>query len=432
MQSDITLGQMNLTLDNIRGIVSDYTAYRLGSELVSEEKIGFAGASGEVIWAAFPETSRRETHTAFSFSNLRAACTCGAARFPCRHIIALMINNAASTLGEADPPDWVIDLLGQSEGEISRENFNDNRIFAAVNEGIAELDLRIGDLMRQGLASLKNRKANRYWIEIANRMANCFLPQIAGEIRELAVIPTDTSTWPEQLLPRIGRLALLVEGFKQFENLPFEMRGDLVTAAGLTRSAGTEEVLDRWLVAGRQQVVADRVRRTTTWLFGQESHRWAILPEKMIARFARGFFYPVGAQLMGRLRFELGSRPLQAYVHDHLTFIDSFPAVNPTGNSIDAAIRDYATALALNPWLLGCPYVLENVWAEPVRGKWRLRDRSGSILPLPDRFPYGWQLLAKSAGKATTLFGEWNGQTFAPLSIYDGSWHNLLAWRGNS
>ncbi len=50
--------------------------------------------------------------------------------------------------------------------------------------------------------------------------------------------------------------------------------------------------------------------------------------------------------------------------------------------------------------------------------RWFLRDQNNTVLPLAPRFEGGWQLMALSGGHPMTVFGEWDGSAFQPLSVW--------------
>ena len=48
----------------------------------------------------------------------------------------------------------------------------------------------------------------------------------------------------------------------------------------------------------------------------------------------------------------------------------------------------------------------------------QVRDANGRTMPLSARFRDRWRLLAVSGGAAVPLFGEWDGETFMPLTVW--------------
>jgi hypothetical protein len=107
--------------------------------------------------------------------------------------------------------------------------------------------------------------------------------------------------------------------------------------------------------------------------------------------------------------------------------------------------ESYSTALSLNPWLSVYPALLAQVIPVFSEGIFFLIDTNKKTLPLvkntvdggnPDAFgkgvrnsntygkdvvtheDFGWKLLALSGGKPISVFGEWNGRAFSPLSVF--------------
>ncbi|MCK7582242.1 MAG: hypothetical protein MZV65_46000 [Chromatiales bacterium] len=96
----------------------------------------------------------------------------------------------------------------------------------------------------------------------------------------------------------------------------------------------------------------------------------------------------------------------------------AFPPPTPTA---PALLRAYAEALAQQPWLELWSATLAEV--VPARGEtetWFLRDTAAHLLPCHPGFAGPWRLLALSGGLPLTVFGEWNGQQFWPLSAWRG------------
>lgn len=436
--SVLTNDRRLLTPEQIEGLAPDHATLRTGREFAGDGRWAAAGYSEagdrRLLWAEFPDKRRPSTHTAVALPALRVACTCAAMRFPCRHVIALLLRDCAGQLPPGPPPDWADGLLrGRSSGEKPVDPAADERREAALRTGMAALRLWLADLARHGLADLP-RRDRRFWADMADRLAGAYAVEAARELRELALIPGSGNDWPERLLPRLGRLALLAETFRRLDELPPGERGDALTAAGQAPRPVDDRVADDWLIVGRRQETANRQRHERVWLSGRVSGRWALLSDTYAAARREGVYLPTGAYAAGEMAFVPSAAPLAARLAADLRLGPAPEADDRTvAGEIDPAIAAYAAALAANPWLRVFPLALGHVFVEPPAapgGEWRVRDRGGRLLPLPPRFAHGWRLLALTAGRPAALFGEWDGATFTPLSVYLDGWQGLAGWRG--
>lgn len=416
-----------LTLDHIRGLTPDHVTLRTADDLFQSRKWDSCGVAGDVCWVSFPETRRRPIQTAFSFPTMKCACTCGATRFPCRHILTLLLLFHEARPPEGELPSWVLPLLFPADsGEMSRLADDERRV--STREGVREGEKWLGDLIRQGLAGLP-KQGRQPWNAAADRLADAYAIGPARELRALATLPGSSTDWPERLLPRLGRLALLFRAFSRLDDLPPAMQGDVWAALGFEGPASGDQVTDHWLVLGKRQEAFDKQLSQFTWLVGRDTQCWALLTETMPGRVLCGHCYPGGFALTGTLALAAGSRPIRARPVGELELMasgqhDRFPATD-----IGQSLADYAAALAANPWHSRHPFILRDVLIEPVNGSWRLRDPGGILLPLPERFGHGWQLLSLATDRPLTIFGEWDGQVFSPISVFAGHWLSLAMWR---
>ncbi len=432
-----TSASLTLEREQIRGLAPDYATARTADELARGERWGVRGRSdgpgtdGCLLWAEFPESRRLPTHTTISLPDLRAACTCGATRFPCRHIIAVLLRDQVEPAQSAALPDWAAesDRAGESPplAPVTEENRE-----AAVVAGMADLRVWLGDLVRQGLADLPKR-GRGLWLGAANRLVDAYALEAARQLREMASIPGNGPDWPERLLPRLGRLALLGEAFARLDDLSPGERADALLAAAGPGCAAGESMSDEWLVLGQANQIENREFRSRVWLFGLTTKRWARVDHTCAVGRLEGACLPAGAVMAGDLTFATSAFP-------HMACAGRLSLVRP-GNpaaalaaltGMDEGLARYAAALAVNPWLRHYPLAPTEVFVEPpaTDGRWRVRDRGGRVLPLPARFPHGWRLLSLAADRPLSLFGEWDGTTFTPLSVYDKVWQAMAGWRG--
>ena len=446
MSVSVADAPLELEREQISGLAPDHATTRSADDLARGDRWGATGRSiydpaGDLtlLWAEFPETRRDPTRTLISIPCLRAACTCAATRYPCRHVIALLLRNAAEPFAAAALPEWAAELFRDHHGEAQpADPVAEEARTAALVAGMAELKKWLGDLALRGLNDLPKR-GRAPWLTAADRLTDAYAFEIAGELRELAIIPGSSDDWAERLLPRLGRLALLCEAFERFDTLTHGERGDALAAAGFPHPPDDDRVEDLWVVVGRRQENTDRQVRSRTWLFGLSAGRWALLTGTYAAGHAEGQCLPTGAVFSGAVAYHPGVRSVLASPVDPLRLVESWrPATNNAnvmdlvGTSIDEGIARYSAALTANPWLRAYPMPLREVYCEPpgADNTWRLRDRGGWLLPLPPKFAHGWHLLSLTADRPMTLFGEWDGARFTPLSVLDGRWRSISGWRG--
>lgn len=421
-----------LTLRMIEGIAPDSGTWRAADSLSRSGKVSSLGrySAGDwlVLWAEFPEGRRPPAHVSIVLPTLLITCTCAATRFPCRHALARLMMEAGMP-GESDAvPDWATARLEAARRvpPLASSVTDGDAQRAAVLLGMDELARRLRDLVGAGLANAGRRP----WLAAAERLEDAYAPAAAAELRALAALPGSADDWPEQLLPRLGRLMLLATAFSRLDELSPGERGDVMTAVGWPPRPRDDRVRDTWLALGRRQLLDSGQRSVHTWLRGLSSGRWALLSEYRPANRLEGYCYPIGSRLYGELAFLPSAHPLAACPAAPLRLDGGLePTARIEGLTIEAAVAESALARAANPWLSSLPMLLAGVIVDPAPAGWRLRDSSQRLLPLPRRFGHGWQLLALAGDRPLTLFGEWDGATLTPLSVYLDDWRDLSLWK---
>lgn len=425
-----------LPLAMIAGMAPDHGTWRAADTLARSGKVSRAGRAvlGEdaLLWAEFSDGQRPPACPSVLLPQLVFACSCPSTQFPCRHALALLLLDQGDLAAEAGAPEWVAGRLETGRPAVSADAppGNGEARRAVVAAGLDGLAGRLRDEVGGGLAALAagNR---RPWLAAADRLDDAYAPAAARELRALAALPGATPNWPEQLLPRLGRLMLLAEAFGRLDALPPGEQGDALAAAGWPPRPGDDHLADTWLALGRRPVGDGDQRGLRTWLRGLASGRWALLEEFRPARRPEGPCFPAGARLAGELAFLPSAWPLAAQPVEALRLLAEAGDSDPAGQSIAAAVAAYAVARAANPWLTLFPMLLAEVLVEPAAGGWRLRDGHSRLLPLPAGFGHGWQLLALAGDRPLTLFGEWDGATLTPLSARAAAgWRDLSAWKG--
>ncbi|WP_373307790.1 SWIM zinc finger family protein [Streptomyces omiyaensis] len=291
---------------------------------------------------------------------------------------------------------------------------------ARVTAGAEELERRLADLVRGGLAAAGQRGYG-LWEETAARMVDAQAPGLAGRVRELGAIPGSGPGWPVRLLEECALTHLLDRAWLAADRLPAPLAATVRTRIGLPSSPGGTPVRDRWLVLARYDTGDGRLTTRRTWLYGEESGRTALLLSFGAAGRAPALALPVGAVLDGELTPHAGSGRLRAEPGEPLVPVAGRGAP-PPGGPVGAALDAYGRALREDPWLESWPVTLARVVPARAEYGWQLADADGrEALPLTggDRSrPGPWRLLALSGGAPLTVFGECGHRGFTPLAAW--------------
>ncbi|WP_245235149.1 hypothetical protein [Streptomyces violaceorubidus] len=289
-----------------------------------------------------------------------------------------------------------------------------------ITAGATELEQRLADLLRAGLAGAE-QSGHGLWEETAARMVDAQAPGLASRVRELGAIPSSGPGWPVRLLEECALLHLLARGWLHRERLPADLAATVRSRVGLPASADGPMVRDRWLVLAQHDTADARLTTRRVWLYGAETARTVLLLSYGAAGRPPELALPVGLALeaevsaypdAGRRRVALGRR-----------FAPPGPTrTRPRGVTTSRAAVRYGEALRDDPWLDSVPVTLERVVPVPDGVGWQLADADeDSALPLARTTgsqPGLWRLVALSGGAPVTVFGECGHRGFTPLTAW--------------
>ncbi|MBH8569267.1 hypothetical protein KB206_10255 [Microvirga sp. STS02] len=456
-------------------LITDPGTLKRGQELLKPAKWANLGRTDTAAWGDCAGSGSKPYRTGIDLTEPAFKCSCPSRVFPCKHGAGLLLLMARQPelFGGNTPPAWLEEWLEKRQQTqekkaekpaakaakapvVSAEQLDDATPSATYPEALSEspaagkpieatpavdpkrlsrmvagaedLVAWLEDLMRAGLASL-DKQPLTFWESQAARLVDNQLPGLAATVRELATLRHAHADWPARLLGRLGELYLLTRAFQNLPNLAPEARADILQQVGINLKkedllAIATPVADSWRVLGQFRWEEDRLTARRTWLHGRNTGQTALVLE-----FAFGGqpfstpFIPHGAYL-GELSFYPGLLPLRA-APVNVRFDGTVPAgVVPAGQSISQLLNSYADALARQPWLREWPATLTQVLPTPLPdGRWLLHHATEpGALPLRlVNENYGWQLLAESGGQPISLFGEWDGLAFRPLSSWTSS-----------
>ncbi|MER5888405.1 SWIM zinc finger family protein [Streptomyces sp. NPDC001941] len=321
-----------------------------------------------------------------------------------------------------DQKDW--DFTGEAAGrtadpEAARRRAE--RRAARITAGAVELEQRLADLLRGGLAAAE-QAGHGAWEETAARMVDAQAPGLAARTRELGAIPGSGPGWPVRLLEECALLHLLVRAWLSVDELPGPLAATVRTRVGLTSPAGGAPVRDHWLVLAQYDAADGRLTTRRAWLHGRESGRPALLLSYGAAGRAPQLALPVGRVVDAELTPHRGAGQLRAELSEEFEVLEPSGAPPPGGPVADA-LAGYGRALAEDPWLDAWPATLADVVPIPGAEGWQLADAKGgsALLVSPSALgrPSLWRLAALSGGGPVTVFGECGHRGFTPLAAWD-------------
>ena len=293
---------------------------------------------------------------------------------------------------------------------------------AKVKAGIEELELWLKDLIRQGLTVTQGQKYS-FWDTPAARMVDAQAPGLARMLREMATIPASGVAWQDRLLEKLSLLHLVIEGYKNIENLPSANQQDIRSLIGWTQNQ--EELLnqpgvfDNWLILG-QRVESDSLTPTLRshriWLKGEQTNQFALILNFVFGNQPIDTSFISGTILPAELVFFPGAFPLRALIKNRQTFISS-SEIKLFSNILEFT-NSWADALAKNPWLERFPCAIENLTLLPKEDEWLFCDNLGYELSINKIYGNIWFLLAISGGHPVKVFGEWYKDRIWPLSVW--------------
>lgn len=446
------------TAEQVLALAPDAASRKAGGKLASAGPWSGTGAYGQGMWGLCSGSGSKPYQTVVDLNGPGYRCSCPSRKFPCKHALGLLLlwasgDGAVPRSGE--PPEWAEQWLsgrreraeqaaagragtgagarkgeggGAADPEAARRRAE--RRAQRIAAGASELERRLADLLRDGLATA-DRAGYGAWDETAARMVDAQAPGLEARVRELGAMPSSGAGWPARLLEECALAHLLNQGFLHMDRLPEKLAATTRSRVGVTVPvaellASGEAIRDRWLVLGRQDGTDGKLTTRRVWLRGERTGGMALLLSFGAAGQSPEPALPTGLVLEADLTYYPGARPLRAALASRYGD-DPAPSAAasgaPAGGGVEEALARYGAALSEDPWLDGWPVVLSDVVPIPGDEGWQLANvRSGVALPVDPRCVGRtnlWQLMAISGGGPVTVFGECGHRGFSPLTTWD-------------
>ncbi|MGD9703552.1 MAG: SWIM zinc finger family protein [Acidimicrobiia bacterium] len=414
------------------------------------------------IWGSFQGSGAEPYQTVVDVREPAARCTCPSRRSPCKHGVGLMLlwamelvpagqprpvfaatwlsrrperpagGDAARREADPDvePPDAASPVPmrprpgrpdGSDGGFDERPGPADKRAAeraARVAAGLSELDRWLADVVRGGLAQ---PALARYgpWEQVVARLVDAQAPSLANRVRRLAGAVGVGPGWHQHVLAELGVLHLVAVAGRRLQHLEPDLADSVRSTLGWTvRQADVlarAPETDRWFVAGRSDVLEDRIVVRRSWLRGAASRDWALVLSFAAYGQSLDGALPVGAVLSADLHRYPGRDELRCVLGAVHAAPEAQPD-EPVTTSLAGACDEIGARLAAVPWLERWPVT---VAAAPTLagGAWSLVDHTGTV-PLAPEQSAAATIAALSGGRAVPITAEWTAAGFVPLTVH--------------
>lgn len=455
---------MALSLQKIEQLAPDQSSLAAAKKLLKPSQWPTLQDNGEgLIWGECQGSGSTPYRVAVTEADAGYKCTCPSRKFPCKHSLALMWMRAdkLAPFAPGTPPQWVDDWLGRRRGptpgaaapkpaqpaaarpSIAAVAEEEASVPDAETEARAEaqrarsraqresliagsigaMEQWIADQLERGLAGFDQRAAQDC-ATLAKRLVD---GKAGGLANRISALPAALFRVPEDERPQIAARALasaylIGQAYTRQDSLPELLRADVrqavgwnVTREALIEDAGLLRVDGRWRVlAARDEVQPDRLRRIETWLQTDAAggHCAVLIDYIPVSGGATGNMYLPGEVLDATLVFYPSPVPLRAQIIAHRGTQAAAGDWAGSVMGLPEAIAAWRTALARKPWLDAYPLAVAGVQVR-VAGA-RLHACSGDVaLPLAAA-SHDAALPLASVGEIS-LFGLWDGREWTPL-----------------
>ncbi|MFJ9716637.1 SWIM zinc finger family protein [Streptomyces sp. NPDC101213] len=435
------------TVDQVLALTPDAGSRKAGSKLGAAGPWSGTGCSGEgAVWGLCGGGGDGPYRTVVDVgdpSGPAYSCSCPGRKVPCAHALGLLLlwseGEEAVPAGAGErAPDWARTWLaarrtrtrgertaaaggsgaGPADPEAARRRAE--RRAERVTAGATELEQRLADLLRSGLAAA-GQAGYGLWEETAARMVDAQAPGLAARVREAGAVPASGPGWPVRLLEECALLHLLGQGWLHRDRLPEALAATVRTRVGLTRPPDGPPLRDDWLVLAQYDVPDPRLTTRRIWLYGTTSGRTTLLLSYGAAGRAPELSLPAGLALDAEVSAYPGTGQQRGALGEQ--FSPPVPtAVRPDGVTTAEAAARYGSALRDDPWLDSVPVTLDAVVPTPDGSSWQLADAGGDtalpLTPTATSRPGLWRLVALSGGAPVKVFGECGHRGFTPLTAW--------------
>ncbi|MDI9859060.1 SWIM zinc finger family protein [Flectobacillus roseus] len=450
-----------LTDEQVVQLAPDASSLKAGRDLSQERKWLNFQSNERVLWGELQGSGKNPYQTQVDLNNTAFKCSCPSRKFPCKHglgLLFLVAQKEGQIPSTIEEPLWVSDwmnkrsakthkveepteaispetIAAQAEKQAQAKAKRQEERYLKVQNGIAELELWLKDLVQAGLLTIP-QKGIPYFERMAARLVDSQATGLAGLVKSFNKLDfVKNDDWQKKALEIISKIYLLIESFNRLDQLPPLVQEEVKARIGW--NIQTKDLLDRedidtikdhWLVLGRQTTIEEGLTMQKNWLWGLKSQKKALVLNFSFGGMAIETPILPGTIAHANLAFYPSHTPLRATVKDYISTVDYLPEAISGSNSWDDVHTKAVDILAQNPWIDTVPMLIEQVRVVFHQGKYYLQDANETIVMIDAAVNQEqiWKLLAITGGNAVSLMVLYQFDSVIPLGIVQNYDYLLL------
>ncbi|MFC0556292.1 SWIM zinc finger family protein [Planotetraspora thailandica] len=434
--------------DQVLALAPDAASQKAAAGAGAPAKWSGTGALPDVVWGECKGSGATPYRACVDLSEPAYKCSCPSRKFPCKHVLGLLLLWATGEVPDGgEPAGWADEWLRQrreraekqEEAKATREPRSPNgpadgpgdgpaagsatsaQRETRVTAGLSELERWLADQIAHGIAGTQ-QTGLADWAELGRRLVDAQASGVAGAVARLPRLLREEH-WPGMLLGEYALIHLLAVAHRRTAELPDPLRDTVRSRVGFPVSResvlASPRLRDTWDVIGSRDEEQDRLVARRVWLQGRATGRAALVLSFAPIGQVLDASLVTGMTVDAELAFYPGSSPLRALVAEtHGTSARTAAAhraCRPPGMRLTRVPALIAGVLAGDPWTDSWPVVIGGV----VPARDALLDEEGNGLPLHPEGGVPWRLLAVSGGHPVTVAAEWTPRGLRPLTVWD-------------
>ena len=447
---------MKFSEQQISNLAPKPAAFKAGKKLASLPKWDSFGISERAMWGEIRGSGSKPYKTQIDIIELAYKCSCPSRQFPCKHSLGLMLLHAqhANEFKSVDEPEWVNEWISKRQAkaaappkeekeyspaeleklEKAKQQRADARMMS-VKAGVNELELWLKDLIRMGYLHLPSKSITDFE-KVAARMVDAKAPGLAGWVKGFGNLNySDKNAWQDQAMVLTGKLNLLIQTFKNYDQLDSLWQLSIRNLLGWNQSTkdlqankSIKAVKDEWLVISQEREENDDLIVERNWLMGISSKRAAL-----ILNFGNRFS-PLTSTLSGglilqaELKFFPNVFEQRAIVQNQRTILPALTKLPEFEKGWAPLRSQWRSAMQVYPWINNLSFFIEKVQIVNSGDQYFIvdQDRQMEIVhpSFDERQLMSWVVI--SGNGPINLAGIYRQGAILPMGIFDANKYMIL------